>query len=323
MSDIDQNKLRKIDLTLLLVFLGLMRHRKAVLVAAELGLTQSSISHSLRRLREIFEDPLFLRRAHGLEPTAVAGALEPKIRQIVETLNQTLSAPGKFEPEKSERIIRIAGRDNVLSRLVPPLISRLDIAAPQMRLSSLELGRDAAMRAVSDGDIDFAIGYYWEYGKELMSDILYTEEYRVIARKGHPLFREELTVESYIDARHILVSEVGDMSGIVDMTLEKTGLSRRVVASVPLFFPALATVAQSDLIGTLPKSLVEKFAPVFDLEWRTPPIEIRTFTIQALRHRRDEKNPFHTWLLDILKQCAEIDRTPPAERPASHQRDQV
>lgn len=317
MSDIDQTKLRKIDLTLLLVFLGLMRHRKAVLVAGELGLTQSSISHSLRRLREIFEDPLFLRRAHGLEPTAVADALEPKIRQIIETLNQTLAAPDGFEPEKSGRVIRIAGRDNVLSRLVPPLISRLGAVAPQMRLSSLELGRDAAMRAVSDGDIDFAIGYYWEYGKELMSDILYTEEYLVIARNGHPLFRKELTIDTYADARHILVSEVGDMTGIVDMTLEKTGLSRRVVASVPLFFPALATVAQSDLIGTLPKSLVEEFAPLFGLEWRAPPIEIRTFTIQALRHRRDEKNPFHAWLLDLLTQCAKIDRTPLAERPVS------
>lgn len=109
MSDIDQTKLRKIDLTLLLVFLGLMRHRKAALVAGEPGLTPSSISHSLRRLREIFEDPLFLRRAHGLEPTAVADALEPKIRQIVETLDQTLAAPDGFEPEKSGRVIRIAG----------------------------------------------------------------------------------------------------------------------------------------------------------------------------------------------------------------------
>ncbi|WP_136658968.1 LysR family transcriptional regulator [Nitratireductor sp. XY-223] len=317
MSDIDQTKLRKIDLTLLLVFLGLMRHRKAVSVAGELGLTQSSISHSLRRLREIFADPLFLRRAHGLEPTAVANALEPNVRHVVETLNNTLAAPDTFEPNNSTRVIRIAGRDNILSRLVPPLVARLGISAPRMRLSSLELGRDAAMRAVSDGDIDFAIGYYWDYGKDLLSDTLYTEEYRVIARKGHPLFCGDLTVESYAGARHILVSEVGDMTGIVDMTLEKIGMSRRVVASVPLFFPALATVAQSDLIGTLPKSLVEEFAPLFGLAWRAPPIEIRTFTIQALRHRRDEKNPFHTWLLGVLMQCARIDRTPLLERPVA------
>lgn len=86
MSELSISELRRLDLTLLLVFLGLLRHRKALDVAAELGLTQSAISQSLRRLRDIFDDELFLRRPHGMEPTATALALEAPVAAAVYAL---------------------------------------------------------------------------------------------------------------------------------------------------------------------------------------------------------------------------------------------
>ncbi|MEM8495322.1 MAG: LysR family transcriptional regulator, partial [Planctomycetota bacterium] len=55
-----------------MIFLGIMRHRQATAVAHEMGLTQPAVSHALKRLRALYDDPLFLRRAHGLEPTALA-----------------------------------------------------------------------------------------------------------------------------------------------------------------------------------------------------------------------------------------------------------
>ncbi len=66
--DIDEIKLRRLDLTVLLVFLGVMRYRKATTTAEQMGLSQSSITHSLNRLREVFDDKLFLRKPDGLEP---------------------------------------------------------------------------------------------------------------------------------------------------------------------------------------------------------------------------------------------------------------
>ncbi len=98
MSQLSTSELRRLDLTLLLVFLGLVRHRKAVDVAGELGLTQSAISQSLRRLRDIFGDDLFLRRPHGLEPTATALALEAPVSAAVETLRGALGAARAFDP---------------------------------------------------------------------------------------------------------------------------------------------------------------------------------------------------------------------------------
>ena len=73
-----------------------------------------------------------------------------------------------------------------------------------------------------------------------------------------------------------------------------------VVATLPLFLPALALVAQSDLVATLPSRLVEQHAVTFELHQVEPPIAIRPFAVSAIRHQRDAHNPIHAWIVAKL-----------------------
>ena len=297
MSDIDEMKIRRLDLTVLLVFLALMRERKAVAVADRMGLTQSSISHSLKRLRDVFEDELFLRKPHGLEPTAIAVALEPQIRSVVDQLNQALEKPAVFDPKSSTRTIRIAAYDLELTTVVPPLIAALQEAAPGTRLISQPKGRQEALRGLDDGTTDIALGFFWEIGSGYEATPLFRETYRLVARHGHPILSGGLDAERYAAARHLVVSPAGDLTGIVDMDLERLGLKRVVAAAVPLFFPALAVLSSTDLVATLPARLVSAYAPAFGLGSREPPISVRPFTVSAVVHRREARNPLHRWLV--------------------------
>lgn len=304
MSDIDSTTLRRLDLTVLLVFLGLMRRRKAVEVAAELGLTQSAISHSIRRLRDVFGDPLFLRRQQGMEPTALAVALEPRIRSAVDALSDALRSEAAFDPKTAHRTLRIAAYDAEMTALVPRLLCQLDADAPGLRPVFRTLGRQAALHALDSGEVDLAIGYFWDLPPAYRADALHRQGYRVVARAGHPVLDGELTPERYAGFRHVVVSPAGDLRGIVDSVLDQLGLRREVVAAVPLFFPALAAVAGSDLIATLPARLVESHGARFGLESRMPPVPIREFEVSAVRHRRDEKNGMHDWLAGMLQGLA-------------------
>lgn len=296
-------KLRRLDLTVMLVFLGLMRRRKASDVASDMGLTQSSISHALKRLRDIFGDELFLRRPFGLEPTAVAVALEPQIRSAVDTLNAALSPPKSFEPEKAEGVFRIAALDYVLTTLFPKFIERVHAAAPDLRIAARSLGRRDAFDALADAEIDLAIGFYWDVPDRLQASTLLSDGYSVVARSGHPVVENPPSIETYISARHLLVSPGGDLEGLVDQTLAARGLSRHVCVNVPLFMPALAILASSDLISTLPTRLVTQFEPNFGLAHQPVPIDLRPLEISALRHARDAKNPLHDWITSVLKTC--------------------
>jgi DNA-binding transcriptional LysR family regulator len=299
MADINSIDLRRIDTGLLLVFLGLMRHRKSGAVAAEMGLTQPAISHALKRMRGIWGDPLFLRQPQGLEPTAVALALEPRLRQIVDLLGETLRGPEAFDPATSPQRLRIAAYDYELATILPPLLSRLATGAPAMTVHALPLQREAALAALADGTIDLALGFFDAVADPFLACTLHHETYRVTARAGHPLL-DGLSAESYAEARHLLVAPRGDVRGIVDQALALRGLTRRVAAAVPLFFPALATLADSTMVATLPTRVVDRFAGRFGLDSRPLPFAVPSFPVSAVRHRRDARSPMLDWVLAQL-----------------------
>lgn len=305
MSDIDEMKLRRLDITLLLVFLNLMRERRAVTVADRMGLTQSSISHALKRLRAVFDDPLFLRKPHGLEPTAVAIAVEPAIREALDRLNGMLQRPGTFRPEEATGTIRLAAYDSEMALLVPGLIGRLATEAPGLRLAGRMLGRAEALAALDDGSADIAAGFIWDLPQAFLRLPLYEEGYLVAARHDHPLLAGPLDIDTYAAARHLVVSPAGDLRGIVDDRLSAAGRSRSVVCAVPQFFPALAALACSDLVATLPAGLVRLHAAAFGLAFREPPLALRRFEVAAFIHRRNERNPMIEWLAGVMREVAQ------------------
>lgn len=310
MSDFDEMKLRRLDLTVLLIFLGLMRHRKGILVANDMGLTQSSISHALGRLRDVFDDPLFLRLPHGFEPTAVAIAMEPVIRGAVESISDVLMGPAPFSPASATGIFCIGAYDSELATLIPPLLTKLEIDAPNLKLSARAASRSTALDLIEHRQLDMGLGFYWDLPDQFLKTHLYDETYVVVGRQDNPILQKELTLDVYAQAAHLIVSPKGDLSGVVDETLRLLGKTREVRAAVPLFFPALAALSSSFMIATLPKRVADQFAHGFGLRTQPPPLQIRTFDIGAIVHARDQKNPMHKWFLEQLKAAALIESSP-------------
>lgn len=304
MSEFDFNKLRRLDLTTLLIFLGLIRTRKAADVAAELGLTPSSISHALGRLRSVFGDELFLRRPHGLEPTAFALGIEPRLRIAVEATQGALEGGATFDPATSEATIRLAAVDSALAILIPPIQSALAVEAPGVTLQALPIGRQDAETALSDGALDIAVGVFPNHGAAFVSTPLYRDDYRVAARGDHPAMASTLTPKDFVRERHVLVAPRGDATGVVDDALGELGLKRDIAVLLPQFLPVFAILETSDLIAVLPSRLVRRFAPRFGLAHQPPPLAIREFSVSGVRHRRNAKNPLHLWLLEKLVAAA-------------------
>lgn len=300
MSEYNENKIRRLDLTVLLIFLALMRTRKASDVAGELGLTNSSISHTLRRLREVFEDELFLRRPHGLEPTAFAIQIEPSIRAAVDAVQSALSGPTMFNPATAEVTLRVSASDREIATLLPAVVATMNREAPGIRLSVRSLTRTDSLRGLADGTLDLALGYFADVGDEFDARLVRKEGYLVAARQGHTIFDVPLTPEVYATEPHILVSADGSMRGVVDTTLEQQGLRRQVCLTIPSFLPALSVLAKCDFIGTLPETLVTHHARYFGLEYCKPPIRIRPFDISVLNHKRHSRSAVHNWVIDRM-----------------------
>lgn len=297
MSDLSETQLRRLDLTLLLVFLGLLRHRKALDVASELGLTQSAISQCLRRLRDVFGDPLFLRRPHGMEPTATALALERPVTQAVEALRTALGQARAFDPAQTTGIVRIAALDSQQAGLIPALAARLRAHAPGLTLSVLPLGRTDAVEALVEGRISLFFGLLPDRPDAIRAEPLYAETYLVAGRPDALPQAPRIALDAYTAADHILVSPGGDLTGIMDQELERLGRRRRVILGLPAFLPALAAARASGALVTLPARIAEAFAPGFGLVTATPPVPLRSFDVSAHWHRRNDADPQLRWLL--------------------------
>lgn len=285
------------------MFLGLLRHRKALDVAGELGLTQSAISQALKRLRDIFEDDLFLRRPHGMEPTAVAQSLEAPVAQAVEALRGALGAARTFDPATASGILRVAALDAQQAVLIPPFAAGLRRHAPGLRLSVLPLARGGAVEALLDGRVDLSVGFLWDMPEVILGENLYAESYLVAGRPD--VLQSPLDLDAYCLADHVLVAPGGDLRGVVDEQLAAFGRSRNVVLGLPGFLPALAAVAVSEAMVTLPARVATAFAPAFGLVTAPPPLEIRRFPVSVFWHRRNEADMRTQWLRRQLAECAE------------------
>jgi DNA-binding transcriptional LysR family regulator len=301
MSDIDDTKLRQLDFSLLLIFQEVYRSRRSTSAAERLGLSQPAISHALGRLRQITGDPLFVRRPAGLQPTAHAIELAPKVDAILGLAGAVLHGQAKFDPMATSRLFRVSVNDFVGSLLTEPLISLFASRAPAARLAlSFAGGPGQAFKKLRENDLDLAIGRFAAVPDDCIATRLFEESYMVVARTGHPRLRRGLTLDTYLAAGHLIVSFAGDLLGSIDEYLARKQLSRHVVASSPMFLSAFAAAAGSDLLVTAPKRLVERFAANFTLQVRQLPFEPDTFLLDAVRSRYSLSDPAIDWLLESI-----------------------
>ncbi|NUF34492.1 LysR family transcriptional regulator, partial [Acinetobacter oleivorans] len=73
--------LARIDLNLFRVFATIYKEKNLTRASEQLFLSQPAVSHALARLREHFNDPLFIRDGHGVMPSILAKRIWPNIEQ--------------------------------------------------------------------------------------------------------------------------------------------------------------------------------------------------------------------------------------------------
>lgn len=296
-ANTDQQKLRRLDFTMLTIFRDLVRLQKTTLVAATLGVSQSAVSHALARLRELFDDPLFVRRPNGLEPTQRASQLLPQVEVILRLAQDALNVPTHFDPETSTRSFRLAGNDLVGAVIAPPLIRTLRAEAPGCRVAFQFAVGTESLNALRTNEMEMAIGRVWDLPDEFRAVPVFEEDFVVVVRKDHPVAHHAaMSLEKYLSLDHILVSFRGGFHGMVDQALKKRRLRRRVVASVPMFMTAMGVVASGDLSSTVPARLAAKYADQFGLAVLEMPLAIDPFTFSLVRHARSTSDVGLDWL---------------------------
>src|SRR6476659_8698033 len=126
-----------IDLNLLVVFQQMFQTRHVSTVAKRLGVSQPTVSNALARLRRTFGDELFVRTAHGMQPTPYAQRISEPIAYALASVTQALNQEERFDPGSSQRRFVIAMTDVGEIHFMPALVERCGRIAPRVGISSV------------------------------------------------------------------------------------------------------------------------------------------------------------------------------------------
>jgi DNA-binding transcriptional LysR family regulator len=290
MSDINQIEIRRLDFTLLLVMRALLRHRRTTAVAAELGLSQSAISHSLGRLRSIFGDALFFRRPHGLQPTRRALELAPLVEDLIARAEEALGQAQRFDPATTRRDFRIATLDYVASLLGPHLLRRFEQEAPASRFALRALRGQDALAALRREDIDLAVGQFLRPIEGLEARPILSDDYALVARSDHPVAAlGRVDGPAFGRLKHVVVSVDGDFRSPLDELILEAGLTRNVAAAAPSFQAAFAMVAATHCVAVSPRRIARAYAADDQLAVVELPVPLPPIRILAIRRAARDK----------------------------------
>lgn len=302
MPDIDEAKIRQLDGSLLLVLRELLRQRRATLVARRLGLSQSAISHALRRLRELFDDPLFIRKPYGLEPTRHARELAPRVEALLEAMHDALGMPSRFSASETARSFRIGAPDHVATLLAPSLVGSFQTRAPRARfVFSQRLGPDAQQAVLRD-ELDVALGRFAARDERLAMEPLFDDAYCLVARSDHPKLRRKLSPSLYQRLEQVQVSVSADFRAPEFVATDPEWKAGRIVAAVPRFLVAFAAVGRSDAIAIAPERLARRYARTFGMRVHALPFELAPLRVLIARRRHPDAGL--DFLIELLKRAA-------------------
>ena len=287
----------ELDLNLLRVFDAVLRSRSVTAAATQLRLTQPAVSNALARLRSAFGDPLFLRAAQSMEPTPFARELAEPVRQALALLDSALAHGPGFDPASSSRLFRFYMSDLGQIEFLPPLVERLRVAAPKLRLEAVGLEPVAIADALAAGTLDVAMGFLPGLAPPIRRRALFRDPYVCLVRADHPA--RALTRKAFLEAPHAVVSYRGGHR-IVEEALERAGVAPRIVLRVPHFTVVPMVLERTDLILTLPARVARVYERRGEFRSLPLPLAIPPAEVAIHWHERFDADPGNRWLREQL-----------------------
>jgi len=289
-----------IDLNLLSVFQEVYRERQISAAARRLGLTQSAVSNALARLRKSFGDELFVRTAHGMQPTPLAQQMAEPIGAAMAQVALALSQRSRFDPATSTRRFTLAMTDVGEVYFMPVLTERCRALAPQLEIATSRAHAPTLKDDMETGRVDLAIGAFEDVSEALYHRHLFRQPFVSMFRKGHPLASGTVDLARFVASQHLIVDAAQSPYDRINVLLEKAGVVDNARFRVPHFTAVPYIVSTSELVVTVPQKLAESAAAPFGLKWIEPPLALPTLQTKVFWHRRFNHDPGNQWLRGLI-----------------------
>lgn len=297
----------RMDLNLLRVFIAIWDLGSLTAAGDRLGLTQPAISHALRRLREQFDDPLFVRAANRMLPTEVAARLHEPFEEAFSIIDRALQERKAFDPLTTTRTFRIAMSDIAEVYALPRIMAELARSAPTAQINVVPFSPDKIVSAMRSGDVDLAIGYIKHTDPACISLDLFEDRFICLVRAGHRVGGQNLTLPQLNSLRFFFAKMSAPIvHEIIEQNLaDKEDGPRIAVRGHFMLSPDV--VLNSDLAAIFPESLARRLHNADEFRQLTLPFDLPAIEVKVHRHIRFENDKGIEWMCQTAANVLRMD----------------
>ena len=288
-----------IDLSLLRVFLQIYDTGSLSKSSHFLGLSQPGVSLALKRLKDHFEDPLFIRTPKGMVPTVFAQALQPYIKRSAESLQASLDFQLNFVPESSDRKFRLGISEFGQLLLLPRLLERLSRVAPGVQVDVVAITHDIQDQ-LSEGLIDLALGAAYPLRDHFFQQLLIESSYTGLVSQDHPEVGDDITQQQYERVSHMTIRNQTSGFYLVNRQLESLGIRRKFSANLSNYTSAATILHMTNYFITTPVRVADVLMQLGKLKKVRLPFDLSPMKFMQHWHARQDADPGNMWLREII-----------------------
>jgi DNA-binding transcriptional LysR family regulator len=299
--------LKNVDLNLLVIFEAVYSTGNISRAADRLSMSQPAVSNALARLRELMDDPLFVRAPRGVEPTSKTREMINPVREALGLIGRHLDNGRDIDLSTYKRIFRVIIVDALEPIIMPPLVRTMLAEAPGIDIECVQ-GDARFAEAIRAGTIDLAcFGFPVDITGFVVQPIS-PMDLVMVSRRDHPGIDKPLDLETFARLPQIALGR--DLRGLtgIDKNLIARGTPRRVCYMASKIWSMPPMVERTDLVAILPRRFVDEVARNFELDVHELPVEIpRQFTYMTW-HANSELDPGHRWLRESMMRAAQTNQ---------------
>ncbi len=302
---IDHSNLSRLDLNLLVAFDALMTERHVTRAADRLHIGQPAMSHSLRRLRSLFDDDLLVRSGADMVATPRACQLADEVRMLLEQIQSTVFSAKGFDAPASRRCFTIGMSPSLEIALAPALLASVSAEAPGTCLSIRMDPPDAMLQALDTGDIDLCLGAFSQGRPQHRRSLLCEAEgYLCLFDAARSTLRLPISKKDFLRIPHVTVTSTDYVSEMLDQSLAALGVRRRILYRTPHVLAVPFLLRHTEAIALLCRRTALICARTFALATSPLPYELPRQQVAAVWHGSNDRDPGHIWLREKLLAAA-------------------
>jgi DNA-binding transcriptional LysR family regulator len=300
-------RLRRVDLNLLLSLHALLYFRSVTAAGKHLGVTQPTMSGDLRRLREMLGDQLLVGTRGHYQLTALGTSLVAPVAEVVAAIDQALLTRPTFDPAVDTREFSISMADYALLLLVRPLVEMLAREAPRVTVHFQ--GPSQRMLKLARGDVDLVISPTNDPSvpnfPDGRSEALYSHGWVCVVDAANPHVGQDLTAEVFRSLPHLEIA-IGTPPVVNpgEQAYRAAGLTARVPVTTESFALTPVLVLGTELVAIVPERVARHLAATAPLRVLQLPCATPR-TVQAMYwNALTDADPAHVWLRSMLRRIA-------------------